>query len=84
MVGVWSSDIDNVYIWIFYELGVGTVGFGAGWGFDVFQESGGPRGRGGGCGCCDDMLDIVDIAGGGVGEEVFGECLMFVRIFQIY
>jgi len=74
MVGVGRGDINDVDVWVGHELCVGTVGFGAAGSADFFQEGRRAGGGGGGCGCCNDVLHVVDGAGGGVGEEVFCEC----------
>ena len=77
MVRVRRSDVDHVYIWVLDEFGIRAVGGTRRRGLlgcdDLGNElfSGGFRGRGR-CGG-DGVLDVVDIAGGGGDEEVFGE-----------
>jgi hypothetical protein len=75
MVGMGSCNVDYVDGGVFDELVVGAVGFsGAGPG-DVFDEGLGAGFGGGGCRGCEDVLDVVNIAGGRVGEEIFGKGL---------
>lgn len=74
MVRVRRGDVDYVNVRVGDQLGVGAVGFGFAGCADIVQEVGGSGGgRGGGC-CCYDVMDIGYFAGGGVGDEVFGEC----------
>ena len=73
MVGVGSSDIDDVDRGIGNKLCVGAIRFSSGGCFDVFEEGLGAGCRGRGCCCCNDVLNVIDTAGSRVGEEVFGE-----------
>jgi len=84
-VGVWGSDVDDVDVGIACELMVGAVCFCGGGGFDVAEEGFGAGFGRGGCCCCDDVLDVAYFAGGGVGEEVFGESWIggLVRIWGL-
>jgi len=69
------GDVDDVDVGIFDEFGVGAIGLCFRGGFDVFEELFSSRGGRRGCCCYDGVMDVVDIAGSRVGEEIFGECL---------
>jgi len=62
--------VDDVDVGVSHELGVGAVGGGVRGAVDLLEEVGGAgRALQGGDGC-DGVGDVVDGAGGGVGEEV--------------
>lgn len=63
-----GCDVDYVDGRVFDELVVGAVGFGGAGALHFLDEGFGAGFGGGGCRGCEDVLDIVDIAGGGVGE----------------
>lgn len=73
MVGVGSGDVDDVDVGIGDEFMIGTVSFDAGRRVDFFKKCFGAGCRGGGGGCDDGVLDIVDVAGSGVAEDIFAE-----------
>jgi len=75
------SYVNNVDIGVLDEFVVGAVGFCRAWPIDIFDEGFGAGLGGGGCGCCEDVLDIVDIASCRVGEKVFGESLETLEDF---
>lgn len=55
---MWCGYVDDIDIWIFDELMVGTICFGGAGGLDLGEECGcAVFGGGAGC-CCDDMLDV--------------------------
>jgi hypothetical protein len=66
--------IDNVDVRVSHELGVGTVSLGCGRAVDFLDEGGGAIRRGGRRDGDNLMLDVVDRAGGWVGEDVLAEC----------
>jgi len=61
-------DIDYVDVGVLDELVVGPIGFSCAGTGDIFDKGFGAGLGGGGCGGCEDMLDIVNIAGCRVGE----------------
>lgn len=71
---MWCRDVNYIDIWICNEFGVGAIGLGCARSLDFFEEIRGTGGRGGRGSGRDDMLDIVNIAGRGVGEEISCEC----------
>jgi hypothetical protein len=75
MVGVRCGNVDYVHIRVFDELVVGAIGFCGAWPIDIFDECFRTGLGGGGRGCCEDVLDIVDTAGSRVGEKIFSEGL---------
>jgi len=75
MVRVRCGYVDDVDIRVFDQLVVGAVGFCGARSIDIFDEGFGAGFRGGRCGCCEDVLDIVDIASCRVGKKIFGESL---------
>lgn len=73
VVRVGGGDVDDVDVGVGDEVGVGAVGFGGGGRADFGEELLGLGDGGGGAGGGDDVFDVVDAAGGGVDDEVFGE-----------
>ena len=71
MMGVGSSDIDDVDIRIFDQLLVGTIGFGGGGTFAGLEELFGARNRRGGCGSGDGVFDIGYLTSRGIKHEIF-------------
>lgn len=74
MMAVRGGDVDDVDVGIGNELSVRAVHFCRRRAVNLLNEGGGAVG-GAGRGYGDDFVcDITDIACGGVGEEVLGEC----------
>ncbi len=68
------GDVDYVDVRVLDEFVVGAIGFRSARSLHFFEELGGAGNGGGRAGSDDDMLDILDIATGGVGEKVSYEC----------
>ena len=70
-----SGHIDDFNLRVGDELVVGSVSLGRTGGLDLYEELLGPL-LGARRGCGNDLVtDIVDVAGGGgIGEQILGEC----------
>jgi hypothetical protein len=73
MVGMGRGDVDDVDVGVFDELVVGAVGFSCAGTVDIFDEGFSAWLGGGGCGGCEDVVDIVHVTSCRIGEHIFRE-----------